>query len=365
MVKKNKLLDQSTSKRQRPKAIQKGAKSPSRMPTIPASDVTAENTEWLWRDRFALGAASAIIGAPGLGKSQLGVLLAALVSQGSKLPAGEGAAPKGDVLMLIGEDNHATTVKPRLMAAKADLKKVHLITKSNVNLVDELDNLEMAIELADDPKALIIDPISAFFGTDLNDPVRARKLVTNLGRIAKSHNIAVILIGHLTKNSGRTALSSIGGSAAIAAAARAIYLVTRRDPASRWRILSCVKNNLAADKTALQFRIKPVNIGKIKTTRVVWHNESLQMTADEALLKSGANAPKGPQVRPVDELLKGLLADGKRAVSDIFEKGQSSGFKERQLRVAAGRLGVLKSNTGFGNRKKWFWELPRRLPNVS
>jgi putative DNA primase/helicase len=358
MSRRSKSRNQSTSKRQRPKATQKPAKSPSKMPTTRAINVTAENAEWVWRGRFPLNAVSVIAGPPGLGKSQIGAMLAARVSKGAKWPCEEGSAPTGDVFMLTGEDDHATTVKPRLMAANADLEKVHLITESDVNLPDELDNLEIAIEHADNPKLLIIDPVSSFFGTDLHEPVRARALLSRLGHIAKSQHMAIILIGHLTKLGGKSALSSLAGSSAIAAAARAVYLVTSGDPDSRWRIFACVKNNLAPDKTALQFRIRRAKVGKIRTTRVAWHKERLQMTADEALAKAKANSSKPAAVRPVDELLKGLLADGKRAVSDIFEKGRSSGFSEKQLRAAAGRLGVDKTNTGFADNKKWFWEVP-------
>jgi putative DNA primase/helicase len=167
------------------------------------------------------------------------------------------------------------------------------------------------------------------------------------------------LICHLTKGGGKNALSMVAGSSAIAAAARAVYLVTRDEPDSKWRILACAKNNLAPDNVALRYRIEPKDLARgVATTRIVWDEHTLQLTADGALAKARVNGSKPAQPRAVDELLKGLMADGKRAASDIFEKGKGSGFTERQLRAAAKRLAVLKSNTGYGPSKKWFWELP-------
>jgi hypothetical protein len=151
----------------------------------------------------------------------------------------------------------------------------------------------------------------------------------------------------------------IAGSSAIAAAARAIYLATYGEPSSKRQILACVKNNLAPRNVALQYRIKHETVdGEIATSRVAWNKTTLQMTADEALAKSRVNSSKPTQPPAVDELVKGLLADGKRAASEIFAKGEHSGFTPKQLGGAAKRLAVVRTNTGYGPSKKWFWELP-------
>jgi putative DNA primase/helicase len=324
----------------------------------------------MWRERIALGSVSLIAGEPGLGKSQIAATMAAKVSSGGKWPLKEGSAPEGDVFMLIGEDDFATTVKPRLMAAEANLDRIHLVgngldpESDSFNLIDDLHKLWISIKNAEDPKLLIIDPVSAFLGPHINDHGRARQLLSELDSSARQYGIAIVLIAHLTKNGRGSALSRIGGSTAIGAAVRAAHMVMRGAPGSEWQIFACAKINLAANNSALQFRVKPETVDDIKTTRIAWHKDCLEMTADEALALSRPAAAKPTQARAIDELLKGLLADGKRAVSEIFAKGEKSGFTEKQLRMAAARLGVVKTNKGFAQSKKWFWELPA-APKVS
>jgi putative DNA primase/helicase len=329
-----------------------------------ASSIKAEKTDWVWDGRIAKGRVTVIAGDPGIGKSQIAVTLAAKVSTGGKWPNGEGSAPEGDVVMLIGEDDLATRIKPLLMAADADVKRVHLIGNDGVdhkpiNLFDAEDHdaIAGALAQAKNPQLLIIDPITAFADYRLNNGAAARQLLAELTRGAESWGIAVVLICHLTKGGGRNALAMISGSSAIAAAARAIYLATNGEPGSKWHILACVKNNLARTNLALRYCIKPEEVaGGVATTRIVWHKEPLRMTADEALAKAKVNSVK--PTRPVEELLKGLLADGKRAASEVLARGEQSGFTPKQLRTAAKHLGVQHPNTGGPETKKWFWELP-------
>jgi putative DNA primase/helicase len=328
-----------------------------------ASSIKAEKIDWVWDGRIAKGRVTVIAGDPGIGKSQIAVTLAAKVSTGGKWPNGEGSPPEGDVVMLIGEDDLATRIKPLLMAANANVKRVHLFGNDGadhkpINLFDAEDHDAIAKTLAraKNPQLLIIDPITAFADSRLNNGTAARQLLAELTVGAKSWGIAVVLICHLTKNSGRNALSMIAGSSAIGAAPRAVFLVLR-EPDSKWRIFACVKIDSGKYNIALRYCIKPAEVaGGVATTRIVWHKEPLRMTADEAIAKAKVNGAK--QTRPVEEFVKGLLADGKCAASEILAKGEQSGFTPKQLRKAAKDLGVQHTNTGGPKTKKWFWELP-------
>jgi putative DNA primase/helicase len=332
-----------------------------------ASEVMPEKTDWVWENRIAKGCVTVIAGDPGVGKSQIAATLAATVTRGGNWPCGEGSAPEGDVVMLIGEDDMAKRIKPLLMAADANVARVRLVgdhgnpNYKRINLFDAKSRYGVGDEIAclKNPQLLIIDPIGAFVDAGVNNANAAREVFAELTRGAKHYDIAIVLICHLTKSGARNALSMIAGSSAIAAAARAIYLATNGEPGSKWKILACVKNNLAPPNIALQYRIKRARVeGGITTSRVAWNKNTLQMTADEALAKARVNGSKPTQQRPVDELVKGLLADGKRAANEIFVKGEHSGFTPRQLGAAAKRLAVMKTNTGYGPSKKWFWELP-------
>jgi predicted ATP-dependent serine protease len=332
-----------------------------------ASAIKPKKTDWVWEGRIAKGRVTVIAGDPGIGKSQIAAKLAATVSRGGKWPCGEGSAPEGDVVMLIGEDDLDTRIRPLLMAANANLNRVRLIgdhddqNDTPINLFDEKDSDRIgdAIARTKNPQLVIIDPIIAFADSRVNNGTAARQLLAKFTRAAKHYNIAIVLICHLTKSGGRNALAMIAGSSAIGAAARAVYLATDGEPGSKWQVLACAKTNVGPLNMALQYRIKRERVeGRIATSRVAWNKNTLQITADEALARARINGAKPKQPRPVEELLKGLLADGKRAASEILVKGEQSGYTPKQLRTAARNLGVQHTNTGGPTTKKWFWELP-------
>jgi putative DNA primase/helicase len=294
-----------------------------------ASAIKPKKTDWVWEGRIAKGRVTVIAGDPGIGKSQIAVMLAAKVSRGGNWPCGEGSAPEGDVVMLIGEDDLDTRIRPLLMAANANLNRVRLIgdhddqNDTPINLFDEKDGDRIgdAIARTKNSQLVIIDPITAFADSRVNNGTAARQLLAKFTRAAKHYNIAIVLICHLTKSGGRNALAMIAGSSAIGAAPRAVFLVLR-EPDSKWRIFACAKIDSGKYNIALRYCINEEVAEGVATTRIVWNKYPLQMTADEALAKASVNTSKPTQPRPVDELLKGLLADGKRAVREVLSKGE-------------------------------------------
>ena len=94
-----------------------------------AADIEPNRIDFLWPGRLARGKHTAIAGEPGDGKSQLSVsIAAAAISRGGEWPCGEGRAPIGNVIIFNAEDGAADTVVPRLMAAGADLERVHIVS---------------------------------------------------------------------------------------------------------------------------------------------------------------------------------------------------------------------------------------------
>ncbi len=92
-----------------------------------ASSISVKPVEWLWPGRVAVGKLTLVAGEAGLGKSQIALAMAAAVSTGGRWPCDEGCAPLGNVIILSTEDGAADTVVPRLMAAGANLERVHLV----------------------------------------------------------------------------------------------------------------------------------------------------------------------------------------------------------------------------------------------
>jgi AAA domain-containing protein len=119
-----------------------------------AADISPRPIEWLWPGRVAIGKQTLIAGEAGLGKSQLGIVMAAAVTTGGTWPCEEGRAPLGNVIILSAEDDPADTIVPRLLAAAADRRRVKIITavrsedrsgRRAFNLQTDLELLEREI----------------------------------------------------------------------------------------------------------------------------------------------------------------------------------------------------------------------------
>jgi RecA-family ATPase len=95
-------------------------------------DVEPMNTEWLWKQRVPYGAITILDGDPNIGKSTISNDLAARVSTGRQMPGGKLVGKrktrnsKGNVLLLSAEDDPHRTIRPRLEAAGADLRRIRL-----------------------------------------------------------------------------------------------------------------------------------------------------------------------------------------------------------------------------------------------
>src|SRR5260370_25899718 len=92
-----------------------------------AADLKPQRLSRIWNGRFVLGKIGFIAGEPGLGKSLLAAYMTATISTGCKWSGGKGKARRGDVIYISAEDGAADTIRPRLEAAGARLKRVHAI----------------------------------------------------------------------------------------------------------------------------------------------------------------------------------------------------------------------------------------------
>ena len=91
------------------------------------STVTPERLTWLWEGRLPRGKVVTLDGDPSVGKSTLGVTLAAHITTGKPWPDGS-PCERGNVLVLSAEDGLADTIRPRLDAAEGDPDRVDALT---------------------------------------------------------------------------------------------------------------------------------------------------------------------------------------------------------------------------------------------
>ena len=130
------------------------------------SEVEPEPINWLWPGRIPKGKITLIAGHPGLGKSQVTVSIAAIVSSGGIWPVDEMPADVGNVLILSAEDGLADTITPRLLAAGAETDRLEAIKAVRTGDQSHPFSLKRDLELLRDTKAslLIVDPLTAYMG---------------------------------------------------------------------------------------------------------------------------------------------------------------------------------------------------------
>jgi hypothetical protein len=330
---------------------------------VRTSDIVPEKIEWLWQGFITSGRLTGLVGYPGLGKSQVGIDLAATVSTGRDFPGGGSNGKPGHVIILSAEDHPADTIVPRLTAAGADLSRVHLVKAVKdgdgerlFNLSVDLDRLEKEYKLTD-VKLVVIDPASAYVGSAAGNRINrnssgdVRAALQCLANFAEKHGLAVILVSHLNKSRGASAITRIMGSTEWAAVPRAVFLVVE-EPGTARRLFLPLKNNLGPDRIGHAFRIEDRIVADgISTSAVVWEPDPVMMTADEALAAAAKKA--GPSA--VVDFLQQALSDGPMDQAAIVQLGKDAGFSEKSLRTAREKLGVRSMKKGFGTSGKWMW----------
>lgn len=336
-----------------------------------ASAINIERIEWLWPGRIAIGKQALIAGEAGLGKSQASIAMGATVTTAGAWPCEEGRAPLGSVIFLCAEDGAADTIVPRLMAAGADLDRVHIVSAVHAdggnglrafNLQADLDPLEQKIREIGDVRLVVIDPISSYLGPKLDSHVNAevRSVLEPVGEMASRLRIAVVSITHPPKGTGTTAINRFIGSIAFVAAARSAFMVTRDAEDDERRLLLPVKNNLAALGHGFAFRLEQRIVDKdIVASCVAWETSHVTTSADQALRAADDNSQAGAR-DTAKQFLAEILAAGPLPKRDITEAADANCIAKRTLERAKADLGVIAKKDGFDSG--WTWQLPDQKP---
>ena len=216
-------------------------------------DIEAEEIHWLWKPYIAFGKLTVIQGDPGTGKTTLALAIAALISQNRRMPTGSTKSISGNVIFQSGEDSPKDTIKPRLIACKADCSKIAFVE------IDYGLNLKMFEEviISTNAKFVVIDPLQAFLSAnqDISSTKNMRPLLREFGNIAERTGAAVVIIGHMNKNDRTKRIYRGLGSIDITAAARSVLLIGKRKNNEDIRFMAQIKNNLTAFGKTISFTI--------------------------------------------------------------------------------------------------------------
>ena len=211
----------------------------------------------------------------------------------------------------------------------------HGTYERSVDLQRDLAMLEQAIVETKDPKAAMIDPLSAYMGkVDSHRNADVRSVLAPISALAEKYGIAIIAVDHLTKGQA-AAIYKVTGSIAFTGAARSVWAVARDrdDPTDRRRLFLPIKSNLAEKQPGLAFTLS-TQYGAGNVPCVVWQEGTVDISADDALSSEpGRRGPKPEERMQAEQFLRDALADGPRLVKEIVEEAdQVHDIKEITLK---------------------------------
>jgi hypothetical protein len=228
-----------------------------------------------------------------------------------------------NVLIVSAEDNPATTIRPRLEAAGADMDRVfdvHMRVKGEETALiipDHIAGLERFI-VANDIALVILDPLNTLLPGGINSwrDTDVRNVLSPVRSMARRTGCAVLGVMHLRKsNVGGEAIHQVGGSIAFPAEARSVLVLTRDpdDPdgdRGPQRVLAHAKCNVAPLARSLRYDVEPVTLPSgISTSRMVRIGES-EHTARELLDLARRPSDRRRKSEEATDLLLDALGDG-------------------------------------------------------
>jgi AAA domain len=329
------------------------------------SQIEPRPVSWLWKGRIPLGKVTILDGDPGLGKSTLTLDLAARVSSGRPMP-GTTEAVTGGVIVLSAEDAADDTIVPRLQAADADLR--YIVKLESMRLEDgsdrppilpaDLDALRRAVAESDwelATRLVVIDPFYAFLDGQVNSKQDhdVRRALHVLSDFAAETDTAVLLVRHLNKAGGMSALYRGGGSIGVIGAARAGFVVGRDPEDPTRRVLAVTKMNLAPEPASLAFRLE---VGANNQPHITWAGESPHSA--DALVTQPGDDDERTEAQDLRAFLLELLQTA-RTAKEVQTACRGAGFTvhDRTLRRAARAIGANIERHGFGSGSAWVWSL--------
>ena len=325
----------------------------SNLKLINMEQVEIEKIDWLLYPFIPFGKVTIVQGDPGEGKTTMVLQIIAKLTKGEAVLPSDSDEPALEektmdlepvnVIYQTAEDGLGDTIKPRLLSAGADCSRVMVIDDNDQALTMMDARLEEAI-IKTKARLVVLDPIQGFLGAavDMHRANEIRPLMKRIAVLAEKYHCAIILIGHMNKNSnGKSSYRGLG-SIDFQAAARSVLIVGRIKDEPEIRVVCHVKSSLAPEGKSIAFRLD-------KDTGFEWIGE-YDISADDLL--SGDN--RGQKIHEAKEFLKEILVSGSVAQTKVAEEAESRGIKKKTLWNAKKELEI--ESVKIGNQ--WFWMLP-------
>lgn len=278
-----------------------------------AADIPMKKPRWLWDMRMPNNGITLLSGREGIGKSTISYDIIAKITTG-KLDGCHHGTPHG-VGIIAGEDDWSAVIVPRLVAAGADLSRVHQLEaredgeRSDISAPTDLNRLKSVCQ-EKDIVLLVLDPIMSVIDgkLDTHKDADVRKALEPLSRFCAENDIAVLALIHVNKSATTDPLNSIMASRAFGAVARSVlYCITDPEQEDRY-LFGHPKSNLGPKQPTIGYSITEYRIDMepgnpltdtIRTSRIRWGDIDTRSLSE---VMGEQNTP-----RPMGELSNNLI----------------------------------------------------------
>lgn len=306
---------------------------------VRASELTPRAVRWLWWPFVPLGKITAIAGQMGQAKSLWTLWLAAAVTQGR----GINLSRPGDVLILSAEDDPEDTTIPRLIAARADLARIHFVGDLEL---DAASLGERCHELPD-VRLIVVDPLNAYLGARVDSwkTQDVRRALEPNRRLAQERSLAFVVVQHLNRR---------GDTADALARSVLVWGPNPADPEGDhggMKVLTRAKMNLARGSASAAFQIEEATVGSgIRAPRLT-HKGHSDARAEDVV----ADAETRTRTAEAMRFLREQLADGPQEAEVVKTAATAADISPKCLRTARER--VARSYRPGGNQGPYVWVL--------
>ncbi len=347
-----------------------------RLKVVTAASIKPKRVRWLWAPgdegygRIPMGELTLVVGRGGVGKSTLLCEWAAWITRG--VMRGEFYGVPRDVIYVVNEDSLEYTVVPRLIAAGADLSRVHFVGIHTEDMDGDgkvllpLDNKRIG-ELArtKGAVALLLDPLASNLALDnTNNQKQVRTAVESIRVMCERYEFAAIGLAHTRKAASANLMDALMGSAELGNVCRSAMgvVIDPDEEDDRVVILSQEKSNLGrTDLDSFKYKISNYTTEYegdiIGAGRLEWVGKTETKASD--VLSDQMN-----NITSVGECMKWLIEflsseGGEAPRADVFAKGRKESYSESTLKRAAKKARLLSVRSGYPATAVW------RLPPAS
>jgi hypothetical protein len=330
-----------------------------------ASTIRPRPVRWLWEYRLALGTFGLLGGREGVGKSLEAIYLAAATTRGL-LPGMFFGTPK-DVIIAVTEDAWEFTIVPRLLAAGADLDRVHRVDVSTngvltgLSLPRDLRAVERLIAEVD-AALILLDPLMSRLDADLDTYKDAEVRLALEPLVAVAERTESVMLGliHVSKAHTTDPLTMLMASRAFTAVARSVLFMVRDPGDESLILLGQPKNNLGrSDLPSIKMRIEVVRVadteeGEVHAPRVVIVGEDAR-SIREVIEETDDSVGMVSLTSTADAAgwLSDYLSVGPADKQKVIAEGRKAGHPERTIERAARKIKVHSSSAGFPRHAVW------------